>query len=293
MTCIRMFSLTLGLAATAALAGGRELQVSAPTAISASPIDHGAATDPRFDAFYAAMIEALPPQLRAERALGLAINRYAGAADYVIDQALTWRGKIETNDRLAAITLAAMNSPRIEVRMAGFEVQLALDGVAKTPEQAEHLIERLHEDPHGVGAWELWHLGALGARGVARERIFAELMATRRSRDDELRAWAIEGLNLFGGPEIIEPLLVTAANDRLPSIRERAFCGLAQSATLRRADRDHAIRGLLAIAADAPSDRQEIDWSYQALREITGFRDLPQEAAPWRARLQTLGLISR
>jgi hypothetical protein len=33
------------------------------------------------------------------------------------------------------------------------------------------------------------------------------------------------------------------------------------------------------------------DWAYQALREITSVRDLPNEPEIWRERLQTLGLL--
>ncbi len=52
--------------------------------INAPPMEHGVSTDPHFDAFYAGMVETLPPQRRAEQALNLAVNRYAGAAEYVM-----------------------------------------------------------------------------------------------------------------------------------------------------------------------------------------------------------------
>ncbi len=186
-----------------------------------------------------------------------------------------------------------MNSPRLDVRVAGVEMQLAEDGVAKTPQAVEHLIQRLHDDPRGVGAWMLWHLGALGARGIDRERIFAVLIAKSRSESDDLRRWAVISLNLFGGSEAIDPLLWVATNDRVQSIRESAFCVLAQSGALRVLDRYKAIPGLLAIAQDPRSDQQNVDWSYRALREITGIHDLPQDPMVWRARLQSLGLSTR
>jgi len=246
---------------------------------------------PRFDAFYAGMVESLPPPQRAERALELAVNGYAGAADYVIRQAPSWRGRIEGGDRLAAMVSAAMNSPRIDVRMAGLEVQLAQDGVGQTPQDVDHLVARLREDPKGVGPWMLWHLGALGARGVERRRVFDVLAMHSRSSDESLRRWSVEALNLFGGAEAIDPLLGVAARDPSATIRERAFCGLAQSGTFQPAERRLAVPGLFAIATDLRADRQQVDWAYQALREITGVRDLPQQPASWRERLQRLGLL--
>ncbi len=293
---VRPIALLLCIATACTFAAGNDLHVTAFQQIGGAPsrlTEHGESTDPHFDAFYTGMVEALPPQKRAEEALNLAINRYKGAADYVMRNAQGWRGRIDSSDRLAAIIATAMNSPRLEVRMAGFEVQLAQDGVAKTPQEVGHLIQRLHEDPRGVGAWMLWHLGAIGARGVERERIFAVLVATARTDDPELRRWAVESLGIFGGAEAVDPLLSVAANDHVQSIRERAFCNLAQSGTLQLAERYDAVPGLLAIAQDPRSDRQDVDWSYQALREITGIRDLSQDPRAWRARLQDLGLLTR
>ncbi len=292
---VKLFAMLVALATAGACAAGddlRSIAIQQTLAVTAPLTEHDASTDPHLDAFYANMMKMLPQQ-RAEHALELAINRHADAAEYVMRNAQNWRGQLQSSDRLAALTLTAMNSPRLNVRMAGFEVQLAQDGVAKTPQEVEHLIQRLHEDPHGVGAWELWHLGVLGARGVARERIFSVLVATTRSEDNELRHWAVESLAPFGGVEIINPLLSVAANDRLQTIRERAFCGLTESGTLRLAERYAAIPGLLAIAEDPHSDRQNIDWSYQALREITNIRDLPQDPRVWRVRLRSLGLLAQ
>ena len=256
-------------------------------------MEHGVSTDPHFDALYAGMVEALPPQRRAEQALNLAVNRYAGAAEYVMRNVQGWRGKIESGDKLTAMVSAAMNSPRLEVRMAGIELQLAEDGVAKTPQSVEHLIQRLHEDSRGVGAWMLWHLGAIGARGIERERILSVLNAYSHSEDETLRRWTVGALSMFGGTKVIEPLLAVAANDRVSTIRESAFCGLAQSATLQLTERYNAIPSLLAIAKDPRCDQQNIDWSYQALREITGIRDLPQQSMLWRERLHGMGLLTR
>jgi hypothetical protein len=47
----------------------------------------------------------------------------------------------------------------------------------------------------------------------------------------------------------------------------------------------------MQIAASDQSDRQTLDWTYQALREITGISDLPNDPAKWRERLARVGLL--
>lgn len=290
---IRLLGLPLALLAAGVLASGGDLRAppAQPLHIAITPLTQGQATDPQFDAFYQRMVEALPPPQRAERLLELSINGAKGAADYTLHHAQDWRGQLGSGERLAAVIAVAMNSPRLEVRMAGFEVQLAQENLATTPQEAEHLIARLHEDPHGVGAWMLYHLGLLAARGVERARIVAVLVATSHAQDVELRQWAVEALALSGGADAIAPLLSVAANDASATIRERAFCGLAQSGTFHIAERYDAVPGLLAIATDPRADRQNVAWSYQALREITGIRDLPDDPVAWRARLRETGLL--
>ena len=83
----RFFPLVLLVAAVGALASNdhfRALAIAQLRAVAEPLFDHGQATQPQFDAFYVEMVEDLPPQARAERALELAINRFAGASDYIL-----------------------------------------------------------------------------------------------------------------------------------------------------------------------------------------------------------------
>ena len=48
----------------------------------------------------------------------------AGAA-MIAGHAQSWRGQIKPNERLTALVTTAINSPMIEVRMAGLEAHLA------------------------------------------------------------------------------------------------------------------------------------------------------------------------
>ena len=90
---------------------------------------------------------------------------------------------------------------------------------------------------------------------------------------------------------MIAPLLELGINDYSNAVRERAFCGLTDSATLHLAERYEAVPGLLRIAENPSSDRQTLAWTYQALREITGIHGLPDDAVRWRDQLQDAGLL--
>lgn len=254
-------------------------------------IQRGRSTEPRFDEFHAVMVRNLPPQARAERALELAINRYAGASEYVIEHAQSWRGQIEPSERLDALIITAINAPLIEIRMAAFEVHLAQYDLEKSSEQVDYLVDRLYQNPEGAGPWALWSMALIGARGVDRERVFDELLVAARQQEIPVRRWAVESLAKFGGVEVIEPLLAIAVEDSSAIVRERAFCGLAQSGTLHVAERYAAIPGLLAIAEDPQSSVQTLNWTYQALREISDVHDMPDDPVAWRGFLADLELL--
>lgn len=290
----RSMALVLCLITAGAFAGSPALRSAALNqlrAIAQPLFEKGAATEPRFDAFYAGMVEALPPQERAERALELAINRYDGAAEYTMQNAQLWRKQIKPSERLTTLLTTAINSGLIEVRMAAFEVHLAQYDLEKSAAEVDRLTERLLADPKGTGPWALWNMAAIGARGVDRERVFDRLLSATRESDLAVRGWAVDALAEFGGVEVIDPLLDIAVRDKSPSVRERAFCGLAQSGTLHIAERYEAVPGLLKIAENPQSDRQTLEWTYQALREITGIYDLPDDATRWRDQLARVGLL--
>ena len=271
----------------------RHLAIEHLRSIAEPLLGQGAATDPRFDRFYAGMVEALPPQPRVERALELAVNQFEGAPDYILAQASNWHGDVEPTPRLDTLITTAINSPRIEVRMAGLEVYLAQYALEKTPEQVDRLLDRLIGDPEGAGPWALWSMSAIGARGIDRERVFTILLeyAAATEEDAVLRRWAVDSLAKLGGAEVVDPLLDIAASDAPSIVRERAFCGVAQSGMLHVAERYLAIPRLLDIAEDPNQSRQAKRWAFQALREISSIYDLPEESPLWRDRLTQIELL--
>ena len=251
----------------------------------------GEATQPKFDTFYAAMVDELPPPQRAERALELSINRFVGASDYILENAQSWRGEIETNPILNALTTVAINSPLIEIRMAGFELYLAQYDLEKSVEQIDHLLKQFERRPEKNAAGSLWAIAAIAARGIDRERVFDEIIAASESDNDKIRRGAVEALARFGGQEIIEPLLHIARKDSSSYIQERAFCGLAQTGTLHVIERYAALPGLLQTLRDPYSTDQQRSWVYQALKEISSFYDVSEDPDEWEKRLLEVDML--
>ena len=290
----RMLIASFGLTTAIALASSPQLRDAAIAelrSISEPLFEQGVVAEPRFDAFYTEMVETLPPQEKVEQALDLAINRRVGAAEYVMINAQSWRGQFASTPSLRTLINTAAGAPLMEVRMAGFEIYLAQYGLEKSVGEADRMLAQLAADPKGSGAWALWNLGVLGARGIDRERIYNALLSTLNGRDAELRRASLEALAKFGGVEIIAPLVEVASHEPDAGLRERAFCALAQSGTLLVAERYEAVPALLAIAEDAHADRQSVAWTYQALREITDLYSIPDDSAAWRNHLHRAGLL--
>ncbi len=253
----------------------------------------GEATQPKFDAFYTAMVDQLPLQERAERALELSINRFTGAPKYVLENAQSWRGEIEATPRLTTLTTTALNAPLIEIRMAGFELYLAQYDLAKSVEQVDKLLQQFERRPERNAAGSLWAMAAIGARGIDRERIFDEIIAASESDNETIRRGAVEALSRFGGQEIIEPLLDLARNDASSFIQERAFCGLAQTGTLHVVERYAALPGLLQTLRDPYASNQQQSWVYQSLKEISTFYDVAEDPDEWEKRLLEVDMLQQ
>ena len=97
--------LTTAVAVTAfaSMPEWRQTAIAQLRAIAEPLFERGEATDPHFDAFYVGMVDALPVQQRAERALELAMNRYTGASEYIIEHAQEWSKDLQATARLNAL----------------------------------------------------------------------------------------------------------------------------------------------------------------------------------------------
>ncbi len=232
------------------------------------------------DDFHRNMLESLPVRQRVDRALGMVINQVEGAAEYVIEQSASWHDQFEYDEKLRVLLSPALSSPRLEVRMAAFEIYLASFSLEKSAAQIDELMGRFASEPE-ARPWAIWSVGLIAARGAERRRAFDEIQWQLLSEDPEIRVWAVNALGILGGVEVITPLLDIAGSDDALAVRERAFCQLATAATLHLSERYRAIPGLLDLAAlDGQPDQVRL-WVFQALREITEM-DLDDNLPAWQ-----------
>src|SRR5579864_403246 len=226
-------------------------------------------------------IAALPIQQQAERLLERAINHYDGALELIAKSVDSWYGQLELQGQLSSLLTTALNSNDLQVRGASLEIELAAYNLPKRSESAEHLIERIHNEP-AARPWALWMLGVLGNRGVEPRKAFVTLMDHRHDPDEQTRYWTIEGLSMLGTSETLPPLLEAFRNDPSPLVRERGGCSLAQSGMLTREQRLRAVPELLKMSDDDALDAATRGWVFQALRDITGV-SLGADPSTWRA----------
>jgi HEAT repeat protein len=226
-------------------------------------------------------LDEMTPQDQAELLLERSINHYHGANEAIAARVKSWRGKIELDHRLNNLFVTAINSDDLAVRMAGIEVDIAARNLEKDASTVDRLEATALEDEQGARVKAMWDLALLGNRGVERERVFDILMAAVHDHNENIRYWAVEGLAYLATDSAIEPLLDMFHDDPLPTIRERAARGLAQSGMFSAEQRRKAIPRLLDFAADRALDEQTHSWVFQALRDITG-QALQHNAQAWR-----------
>jgi HEAT repeat protein len=221
------------------------------------------------------------PQKQAEVLLERAVNRSDGATDQIARRVGRWRGKLQWDSQLGALTIAALNSSDLKVRASGIEVQLAAYGLAKNEPSVDLLVRQAESADSARKIWALWSLGLLGNRGVETEHVVQVLAAHLADSDEDSRRWAVEGLALAGATQSLAPLLHAMHDDASPAVRERAAYGLAESGMFTHEQRMAAVPELLKFSDDPALDAQTHAWAFHALGKITQQR-LPNNAAAWR-----------
>jgi hypothetical protein len=214
-------------------------------------------------------LAALPPQTQAELLLEETVNDYGVAGIQLSSRMDSWRGRLTMSPRMTDLLDSALNSPDLRVRAAAIEMELAVYNLPKTRESSDLLIERIATDPAGR-SWALWMLGAIGNRGVEPERALGTLIQYSHDPDEKIRFWAVEGLSLLGTDATIRPLLDVFRYDPSLQVRERAGSALAQSGMLTKQQRLTAVPALMSLGEDSSLDSNTRNWTYQALRQITG-----------------------
>jgi hypothetical protein len=225
----------------------------------------------RFPSLTNESLARMAPQAQAEMLLEETVNEYDVAGGQLLSRMDGWRGRLTMSPKLTNLLDSALNSPDLRVRAAAIEMELVTYNLTKSQESADLLAERIKTDPAGR-SWALWMLGAIGNRGVEPEQALRTLIQYSRDTDEKTRFWAVEGLSLIGSDATIQPLLDIFRSDPSLEVRERAGSALAQSGMLTKQQRLSAVPALMEIGEDPSLDSNTRNWTYQALREITGAR---------------------
>jgi hypothetical protein len=228
------------------------------------------------------------PQAQAEMLLEETVGDYDVAGGQLSSRMDGWRGRLTMSPRLTSLLDSGLNSRDLRVRAAAIEMELVAYDLPKSQESADLLVERIAMDPGGR-SWALWMLGAIGNRGVEPEQALQTLIQYSHNADEKTRFWAVEGLSLLGSDAAIQPLLDIFRNDPSIEVRERAGSALAQSGMLTKRQRLSAVPALMEIGEDPSLESNTRNWTYQALREITGARygTNPTDWREWWAKNST------
>jgi hypothetical protein len=227
------------------------------------------------------LVDALAPQQQAERLLQYAISHHVGATDEIKARVARWRGVIRITDAMATLLDVARNGADLRVRAAAIEIELASFDIAKSSVQVDALLTQIAADPsdHRLA---IYQLGLLGNRGVATDRIHAELRTLARTEDEKVRYQAYAAIANLGTDESVPDLLAAFRFDPSSAVRiNGGGCGLAHCGMLTRAQRMLAIPGLLEMVEDRNLDDTLRKYAYRALREITD-ETLPDDPLRWR-----------
>lgn len=225
-------------------------------------------------------ISRLAPQSQAEQLLERAIARDFESLQVIDKKLPLWRGQLRNTDHLYDLVRTALNSDDMRVRGSAIEIDLAANKIDKTPDSVAHLVQQLHADPDDR-TLALWHLGALGNRGIEQKLVLGQLLHYSHDRSEVTRYWAVEGLALLGSDATVDPLLDRFAHDSSARVRKRAGCNLAKSGMLTKEQRLAAVPELLNLFDDDALDATTRSWVYGALRLITGA-ELGNDANAWR-----------
>lgn len=232
-------------------------------------------------------LKMLAPQQQMEFLLQEAINHDRGATDLIPHYLESWKGRLQRTERWQNFEQTALYSNDLRVRAAAIEINLVVNGLDKTDDTADRLLQQAESDEKYRG-WHEWELGMLANRGVAAQKIYEALSNWTHDKDQQTRFWAVEGLAHIGSDDTIKHFLDVLRNDPSMDVRERAGCSMAKSGMMTRVQRMKAVPGLLELSDDPSLNEITRAWVFQALREITD-EPLPDDATTWRTWYSTHG----
>ena len=221
------------------------------------------------------------PQRQAEELMARAVEHDSDAAKAVSDHATNWVGHIRSDSNLQQLESQGRYSTDLRVRRATADMELTLYGYTKAPETVDLLIGLAKTDAASRPS-ALYCLGILAGDGIAADRAHQFLLDTARNNSDPTtRQWATEGLSFVGTDDALYELYQIFTNDPSFAVRDRAGCNVSDCGIFERKQRFRFVPKLIDLASDPQGNTQMRNWSFMALREITG-ENLPADAAAWR-----------
>jgi HEAT repeats len=228
-------------------------------------------------------LQQLPMQAQAEELLERAIQHDPRALDLFEQniQSAEWLGRIKLTPRMKDLERRSEFSTDLRVRYANADLNLSMDGWAKTEESADLLVERARTDAQYRAA-AVYFMGMLAGRGIGYERLYPVLLDyAKNDPDPTVRVWAVEGMRYLGSDEALDQLFEIFVSDSSYQVRDRAGCNVSDCGNFKRVQRMRMVPKFIALAADSSVNGQMHQWSFMALHEITG-ESLPNTVDAWQ-----------
>jgi HEAT repeat protein len=103
----------------------------------------------------------------------------------------------------------------------------------------------------------------------------------KNDANPQVRQWAVEGMRFLGTDEALDQLFDSFTHDPSDAVRDRAGCNLSDCGNFMRKQRMRMVPRLIELAAAPETTPQMRNWTFLALREITGLT-LLADASAWQ-----------
>ncbi len=225
-------------------------------------------------------LQTLPEQAQAEELLDRAIQHDTRALDLFEQNIGVWHD-LQHSAHMDDLERRSQFSTDLRVRQANADLNLAINGVAKTEASADTLIAQAQADA-AHRAYYVLSMGMLAGRGVGYDRIYPVLVNyARNDPNPQVRQWAVEGMRYVGSDEALDQLFDAFTHDPSDAVRNRAGCNVSDCGNFMRKQRMRMVPKLIELAADSQISPQMRNWTFMALREITD-QSLPADASAWQ-----------
>jgi hypothetical protein len=225
-------------------------------------------------------LQLLPEQTQAEELLDRAIHHDDRARDLFEQDIVMWQGNIKLTNGMKQLEWRSRFSTDLRVRYANADLNLALNGWARTEHSADLLITQAQSDKESRAA-AVYQMGMLAGRGVGYNLIYPVLVDyAKNDPDPYVRQWAVEGMRYLGTDEALDQLFDSFTHDASNAVRDRAGCNISDCGNFMRKQRMRMAPKLIALAQDPQTTPQMRNWTFLALAEITD-EHLPADASAW------------